>query len=128
MQNVFLRFYVDFFDVDANDWINGGVYIQYNNRLVVRGALKEGRTDERSGCCLRRDGFSPFHYAIDYRSSCSYGSELVGTKYVVRDDRSPLETEFAYRKATDEFICQGRIFRVNSGVHLFEKKVASNAS
>jgi hypothetical protein len=50
------------FDVDANDWITGGVYIQYNNRLVVRGALEEGRTDKRSGGRLRRD--LAFHQSI----------------------------------------------------------------
>jgi acyl-CoA thioesterase FadM len=44
VQNVFIRFYVDFFDVVANGWINGGVYFQYNDRLFEDLLRKNGRT------------------------------------------------------------------------------------
>jgi len=46
VQNVFIRFYVDFFDMVANDWINGGVYFQYNDRLFEDLLRKNGHTLE----------------------------------------------------------------------------------
>lgn len=110
VRSVTLKFYVDFFDVDASGWINGGVYFQYNNRLFEELLRRNGYT--LRGLLEQGLGFPPVHYSIDYRSSCTYGDEIVGTQNVVRVGRSSLETEFSFTRGPDALLCQGRIVRV----------------